>query len=147
MSVARNIFRAIHEGRWLSIEYVNADAKTTYYWISISNIEIKNYNGKYRVQLNVFGLHLGLRTCKQLFMYCDGIRNAEIIEGSFAPRNEKLIYDINANPSKYSSIFTNTHNIGILNYLQECEKLSSDSYLKSFRLLEHLDESKFHNGT
>lgn len=148
MSVARNIFRAIHEGRWLSVEYVNADAKTSYYWISISNIEIKNYNGQFRVQLNVFGLHLGLRTCKQLFMYCDGIRNAEIIEGSFAPRNEKLIYDINANPSKYSSIFTNTHNIGILNYLQECEKLSSDnSYSKSFQLLEHLDESKFHNGT
>ena len=42
MSVARNIFRAIHEGRWLSIEYVNAEKKTTRYWISINNIEIKN---------------------------------------------------------------------------------------------------------
>lgn len=56
MSVARNIFRAIHEGRWLSIEYVNAEKKTTYYWIRITNIEIKNKDGVDRALLDTMGL-------------------------------------------------------------------------------------------
>ena len=58
MSISRFIFRAIHEGRWLSIEYVNAENKTTYYWISISDIKIVNRDGVDRAKLVVMGLHL-----------------------------------------------------------------------------------------
>ena len=147
MSISRFIFRAIHEGRWLSIEYVNAENKTTYYWISISDIKIVNRDGVDRAKLVVMGLHLKTHECSSLEMYFDGIQHAEIIEGSFANRNESLLNDINTNPTRYSCIFTNIHNVKILNYLHECQKLSSDSYQKNFGLLEHLDESKFVNGS
>ncbi|SHL66124.1 AAA domain-containing protein [Fibrobacter sp. UWH6] len=146
MSVARNIFRAIHEGRWLSIEYVNAEKKTTHYWISINNIEIKNKDGVERARLDTMGLHLMTHECSQRYLYFDGIQYAEIIEGTFALRNTTLLHDLNANPSRYACIFSNVHNVKILNYLQECQKLSCDNREKKFRLLEHLDESQFVKG-
>ncbi|MCF0223878.1 MAG: AAA family ATPase [Fibrobacter sp.] len=146
MSVARSIFRAIHEGRWLSIEYVNAEKKTTRYWISISNITIKNKDGVDRALLDTMGLHLMTHECSQRFLYFDGIQHAEIIEGTFALRNMDLLHDLNENPSRYSCIFNNVHNVRILNYLQECQKLSGDNKEKKFRLLEHLDDSQFVKG-
>ena len=146
MSVARNIFRAIHEGRWLSIEYVNAEKKTTHYWISITNIEIKNKDGVDRALLDTMGLHLKTHECNQRYLYFDGIQHAEIIEGTFALRNTSLLHDLNENPSRYACIFSKIRNVKILNYLQECQKLSCDNREKNFRLLEHLDESKFVKG-
>lgn len=146
MSVARNIFRAIHEGRWLSIEYVNAEKKTTHYWISINNIEIKNKDGVDRALLDTMGLHLKTHECNQRYLYFDGIQQAEIIEGTFALRNTNLLRDLNENPSRYTCIFSKIRNVKILNYLQECQKLSCDNREKKFRLLEHLDESKFIKG-
>lgn len=146
MSVARNIFRAIHEGRWLSIEYVNAEKKTTRYWISINNIEIKNKDGVECARLDTMGLHLKTHECRQLYLYFDGIQHAEIIEGTYALPNQNLLRDLNENPSRYACIFSKIRNIKILNYLQECQKLSCDNREKKFRLLEHLDESKFIKG-
>ena len=146
MSVARNIFRAIHEGRWLSIEYVNAEEKTTHYWISITNIEIKNKDGVDRALLDTMGLHLKTHECNQRYLYFDRIQHAEIIEGTYALPNTKLLQDLNENPSRYACIFSKIRNVKILNYLQECQKLSCDNKEKKFRLLEHLDESKFVKG-
>ena len=34
----RNIFRAIHERKWLSIEYKNGKEEITKYWIGIIDI-------------------------------------------------------------------------------------------------------------
>ena len=34
-SVCRELFRAIHEGLWVSIEYKNQEEKITKYWIGI----------------------------------------------------------------------------------------------------------------
>lgn len=37
-AVCRDIFRAVHEGKWLSIEYRNQQEQVTRYWIGIRNI-------------------------------------------------------------------------------------------------------------
>lgn len=37
-SIGRNIFKAIHEGKWLYIEYKNKSDTITKYWISIKNV-------------------------------------------------------------------------------------------------------------
>lgn len=37
-SIGRNIFKAVHEGKWLYIEYKNKSDTITKYWISIKNI-------------------------------------------------------------------------------------------------------------
>ena len=39
-TILRDIFRAIHEGKWLSIEYRNQENQLTKYWIGIRNLDI-----------------------------------------------------------------------------------------------------------
>lgn len=41
-TIHRDIFKAIHEGKWLSIEYRNKQEETTKYWIGIRNLNITN---------------------------------------------------------------------------------------------------------
>ena len=52
-SVCRDIFRAVHEGVWLSIEYQNKGQQVTKYWIGIKDIVA------HKRALIVDGLHLG----------------------------------------------------------------------------------------
>ena len=52
-TVFRDIFRAIHEGKWLSIEYRNKEDQITKYWIGIRDFDIRGRS------LAVDGLHLG----------------------------------------------------------------------------------------
>ncbi len=40
-AIGRDIFKAIHEGKWLSIEYRNKSGETTKYWIGIKDINIQ----------------------------------------------------------------------------------------------------------
>ena len=39
-SVCKEIFRAIHEGKWLKIEDRNKSGEITNYWIGIKDIEV-----------------------------------------------------------------------------------------------------------
>ena len=55
-SILNDIFRAIHEGKWLPIEYQNRDNQVTKYWIGIRSMNIQNRT------LTVDGLHLGQLT-------------------------------------------------------------------------------------
>lgn len=99
-TVCRDIFRAIHEGKWLSIVYRNKQEETTKYWISIHNIIVV------RRTLQVEGLHLGTHSIERFdYIYIDSILSSSIIESSYAPVNEKLVQDIHWNPEKYKSLF------------------------------------------
>ena len=51
-SIGKDIFRSIHEGKWLYVEYQNSDEERTKYWISINNINTEKRS------LEVTGLHL-----------------------------------------------------------------------------------------
>ena len=55
-TVLRDIFRAIHEGKWLSIEYHNREERDTKYWIGIRDLDMRSRT------LAVDGLHLGQYT-------------------------------------------------------------------------------------
>ena len=59
-TVAHDIFQAIHEGKWLKIEYKNQNEQITKYWIGIHDINIAKRS------LSVEGLHLGLHTVLRL---------------------------------------------------------------------------------
>ena len=54
--ICRDIFRAIHEGKWLKIEYRNKADQITKYWIGIRDLD------PVKRTLKVDGLHLGLYT-------------------------------------------------------------------------------------
>ena len=82
------VFKAIHEGKWLTIEYRNRNEQTTRYWIAIRELRLP------RGVLVVDGLHLGQLTVQELSIYLDRIRSAELVEGSWCPVNEALVADI-----------------------------------------------------
>ena len=72
-NITRSIFRAIHEGRWLSIEYKNQQTQQTKYWVAIRGL-----NPRTRT-LNVDGLHLGKLSVQALdHISIDRIQTAEV---------------------------------------------------------------------
>lgn len=93
------IFKAIHEGKWLTIEYRNKKEQVTRYWIAIRELRLP------RGVLVVDGLHLGQLTVQELSIYLDRILSAELVEGSWCPVNEALVADIEENPNKYAVLF------------------------------------------
>ena len=133
-TVFRDIFRAIHEGKWLSIEYHNRDNQITKYWIGIKNLDV------YRRTLSVDGLHLGQYMVESFDrIKIDSILSSRVIEGSYQPINESLVEDIYLNPHKYNTLFDNTANLKILNYLEMCNRLDFVPYISDFNLVKYLD--------
>lgn len=133
-AVLRDIFRAIHEGKWLSIEYHNKENQNTKYWIGIRNLDVRNRT------LAVEGLHLRQYTVESFDrIRIDSIQSSRIIEGSFYPVNETLVKDIYLNPHKYNSVFDNSANLKILSYLEMCNRLDATPYKSDFSLVRYLD--------
>ena len=135
-SIVRDIFKAVHNGKWLSIEYRNKDGKTTKYWIGINDIDIN------RRSLHVMGLHIGMYFTANLAIYIDNIISSELIEGTYQPVNKRLVDDIRINPQKYKSIFKCTANLKILDYLSDCNKLDATPYKSNYCLIDHIDNDK-----
>ncbi|MDE6607381.1 MAG: AAA family ATPase, partial [Lachnospiraceae bacterium] len=137
-AIYRDIFRAIHEGKWLSIEYRNKEEQITKYWIGIRGLNIAKRT------LSVDGLHLGRYTTESYdYIYIDSIQSSKVIEGSYCPVNRKLVEDICLNPHKYKTLFDNAANLKILNYLEMCNRMDTVPYYSDFELIRYLDRDSF----
>ncbi|MBQ9766615.1 MAG: DUF2726 domain-containing protein [Lachnospiraceae bacterium] len=134
--IGRDIFKAVHEGKWLSIEYRNKSDSVTKYWIGIKDINIQYKS------LSVHGLHLGEYKSKDLYVYIDNIVSSSVVEGTYQPINKELVEDITLNPRKYDFLFKHTANLKILNYLSDCNKMDSIPYQSQYSLIDHLDGDK-----
>lgn len=140
-SVQKDIFKAIHEGKWLSIEYRNKDSQITKYWIGIKDIQLKHK------ALDVIGLHLTQYTLCNLSVYIDSILSSAVIDASYMEVNQQLVDDIRLNPHKYQTIFTHTNNFKVLNYLAECNRLDAIPYKSDYSLIRYLDEDRLASGS
>lgn len=139
-TIAHNIFRAIHEGKWLHIEYQNQSDQITNFWIGIHDINMQ------KRELIVDGLHLGRYTTETYdHIKIDSILFSKVVEGTYCPINEKLVWDIYVNPHKYKSLFDNVANLKILNYLEMCNRMDTVPYYSDFELVRFLDRDSF-NG-
>lgn len=139
-SVCKEIFRAIHEGKWLKIEYLNKSGDITNYWIGIKSIDIR------KRMMTVDGLHLGLYTLEKLHIYIDSIQTAIIIDGTYCAISQSLVNDIAEHPDKYKALFGNAANLKILNYLELCNKLDTIPYFTEYDLIKYLDRDSFIGG-
>lgn len=136
-SIIRDIFRVIHEGKWLSIEYRNKKEEITKYWIGIRDLNVHSRT------LAVDGLHLGQYTVQSFErISIDSILSSSVVEGSFCPVNEALVRDIYLNPHKYNTLFDNTANLKILNYLEMCNRMDTVPYISDFALVRYLDRER-----
>jgi hypothetical protein len=133
-NICKDIFKAVHEGKWLSIEYKNKDENITKYWIGIKDIDLK------RKSLKVDGLHLSKYSlCELDIIYIDSILSSAVVEGSYNPVNQKLVDDIRLNPYKYQTIFSHTANLKLLNYLADCNRLDTTPYKCEYSLIRNFD--------
>ncbi|MDE8735035.1 AAA domain-containing protein [Eubacteriales bacterium DFI.9.88] len=140
-TVCRDIFKAIHEGKWISIEYKNKNGEQTRYWIGINDINLKDRS------LSVAGLHLSKHTLGDFpRIYIDSILTSDVVEGSFHPVNQRLVEDIHLNPAKYKELFHHAANMKILNYLADCSRLDSTPYRSEYALVEGLDGEGVQEG-
>lgn len=133
-SVCKELFRAIHEGSWLYIEYHNKKDENTKYWISVKDIDPIN------LTITVDGMHLRTYEIKSLKLFIDSITSAKVVEGTYAPVPESLIQDIRENPEKYFSVFSDAVNLKILNYLDRCNRLDQTPYKTNLVLVDYLDD-------
>lgn len=131
--ISRDIFKAIHEGKWIAVEYRNKQQNVTKYWIGIKNIN------PYKKLLIVDGLNAATSEMKELNLYYDSIIDANLIEGSFCKINSKLLEDIEEHTSRYSFIFNNVTNLKLLDYYSECNKLDNTPYRNDYKLIDELD--------
>ena len=135
--IARDIFRAIHEGKWLSIEYRNKDDQITKYWIGIRDLN------SVKRTLSVDGLHLGQYTVAELdHIRIEGILSSRVIEGSYCPVNRELVQDIYENPKRYAALFEHTANLKILTYLEMCSRMDTVPYVSDFALIRYMDREQ-----
>ncbi len=135
--IYQDIFKAIHEGKWLKIEYRNKQEEVTKFWIGIKDLNVANRT------LSVDGLHLGMYTLGEYRLYIDSILSSQVVEGSYCPINQNLIEDIYLNPHKFKCLFENTANLKILNYLEMCNRMDTTPYYLDFSLIKKLDRDSF----
>jgi DNA-directed RNA polymerase subunit L len=132
-TICLDIFKAVHEGKWLSIEYKNGQNEITKYWIGICSINPKERS------MRVEGLHLAKYTVMDLKIFIDSIQSSAIVDGSYFPTSEELIHDIQYHPTKYQTLFDHVANLKILNYLEDCSKLDTVPYKTEYALIDRLD--------
>lgn len=131
--ISRDIFKAIHEGKWIAVEYRNQQGNTTNYWIGVKNID------PYSKKLIVDGLNVATSQMAELNLYFNSINNTNLIDGSYYPINKKLLENIEEHSSRYFFIFHNVTNLKLLDYYSECNKLDSTPYKKEYALIDELD--------
>ncbi len=140
-TVCRDIFRAIYEDKWLSIEYQNKNEKITKYWIGVIDIDTKERT------LKVEGMHLGHYRMRQFDkIYIDSIQSSLLIEGSYYEGSRKLKEKIETDPHKYYPIFHHVSNLKLLTYYIYCNKLDSVPYKTEYSLIDHFDADCIKRG-
>ena len=140
MNVGRDIFRSVHERKWLSVEYRNAQGKTTRYWMGVLGIDPR------RRMLEVRGMHLGTYELADLTVRIDAILSSSVVDGSYFPTPRALLADLEENEERYASVFGTVANLKVLDYLADCTKLNTAPYTKKFSLVERVDEDSFRLG-
>lgn len=132
-TICRDIFRAVYEEKWLSIEYKNGKEEITKYWVGIISIN------PIEKSMKVEGLHLSQYTTQELKIYVDSILSSSVIDGSYFKTDSRLKNDIQENPIKYQSLFHHAANLKILNYLADCNKLDTTPYQTEYALISKFD--------
>lgn len=139
--IAQTLFRAVHEGKWLSISYRNISGELSRYWIAVQNIDPEKRT------LQVEGFHLTEHTVMSFpYIYVDAILSSAVVEGSYCEINRVLVRDMDENPEHYEGIFGSTVNLKILNYLADCSRLDTEPYQCDYCLVERLDGEMFGQG-
>lgn len=126
------IGKAIREGKYLSITYLNKSGDITPFWVSILDI-----NAKDELQVNMFNVTKDA-PIKNAKIYISSIQTAEILKFSHCDASENLIKKLDEEDSLQVYEFDRYDN-NLLNYYLECYKANKDPFLHKAHLIQGID--------
>jgi len=114
------VTRAIFEGKWLSVQYLNKNNEITYFWCSITDIDPH----KKKFMVDVFNIEKSYET-ESRSIFFESIQRASVIEGTFYPKPQLLINKMTENYQEYRFLTVNSVNERLLSYYMECMLLDN----------------------
>lgn len=137
MNIGDKISKAIKEGKWLEISYINQNAENTFYWIAIQDIDFINQ----KLFVSIFNDKKSFDVFNS-WIYFNNIKDAKVIEFSSYDTNYKLINKIERNLDKCEWLSYEHFNNNILNYYDECNIFDNDPFQKEYSLIPGIDLAK-----
>ncbi len=134
MNIGDKLSRAIKEGKWLNISYVNKNEENTFYWIAIKDIDFQNK----KLFVSLFNDKKSM-TAFDAWIYFEKIKEANIIEFSSYDVPEQLLDKIEKNLDKCDWLNYDHFNHNILNYYIECNLLDNDPCQKEYSCIPGID--------
>lgn len=134
MNIGENISKAIKEGKWLNISYINKNGENTFYWIAIKDIDF----GKQTFYVSMFNDKKSTDTFNTWISF-NNIQSAEVIEFSSYERPDELISKIEKNLDKCVWLNYDLFNHNVLNYYAECNVLDNDPAQKEYECINGID--------
>ena len=136
MNIGESISKAIKEGKWLNISYINKNNENTFYWIAIKDIDFD----KKTFFVSMFNDKKSMNTF-DTWIYFENIQSAEVIEFSSYERPDKLITKIEENLARCVWLNYDHFNHNVLNYYSECNVLDNDPAQKEYACVPGIDLS------
>lgn len=136
MNIGAVLSRAIKQGAWVYITYRNTQEETTYFWISILDINIEEKT------FQVFGFNYEKSKEVKQFdkIYFDRILSAQIIEGTYYKEHMSVIQKIDENFHLLEWMHYYDVSEKVLTYYEQCYNEDVDVEEDNFTLLEGFDE-------
>lgn len=134
MDIGDKVSKAIKEGKWLNISYVNRNNETTYYWIAVQDIDFN----RRKLYVSMFNDKKSLDVF-ETSIYFENILSADVIDFSSYDVPDDLISKIENNLDKCSWLNYDRFNHNVLNYYMECNILDNDPCQKEYASIPGID--------
>ena len=126
---------AIKRGKWLDIIYKNSNNETTYFWIAIKDINLKEKI----LNCSIFNEPKGLNVLGDINIRFDGIESAKILEFTNYDVPEELLNKLETQREDAKWLKFETFNNNILRYYYKCNEYDNDPYQKLTFLIYGID--------
>ena len=134
MNIGDSVSKAIKEGKWLNISYINKSGENTFYWIAVKDIDFE----KRGLYVSMFNDKKSMNTFDTWISF-DGIQYADVIDFTSYEVSDKLIEKIEKNLTKCSWLNYDHFNHNVLNYYIECNILDNDPCQKDYAMIPGID--------
>ncbi len=135
MEIGFVLSKAIKEGKWVKIEYLNKNDELTNYWIAINDIKVKE---KILIA-DIYNHSISYDTIRNAMIYFEKIKSAQILDFCSYDVDNGLIDKIEKNLEQYEWLHYSSYNHNILNYYIECNRLDNDPFQKSYTTIPGID--------
>lgn len=139
-----SIIKAIKEGKWLLIKYVNSKEETSTFWAAIKGVDNQNQSFIVDMFNNSYLSNDNRGLYQDTIIYYKGILSAEVINGTKYDVPPSLIDAITNKEVDW--LDGDFYDDNILNYLEDCLFYDQTPYQRESTLIDGIEEETFKDG-